>query len=112
MRRIIQYYIKYANLKNFVLGGTDNVEGYAIPEDLLIYPNEYVYLIARTSASRNGGLTDFDAGFTYGATAGRFEPKVWVDTVVLKDSSGNTVDSVSYHSSTFPTERGTSLSLP
>ena len=54
-------------------------------------------LLLEPSPSRNGGLSDFDAGFTYGATAGRFEPKVWVDTVVLKDSSGNTVDSVSYH---------------
>ena len=94
------------NLKNFVLGGTNNVGLRYSARPSHWY--EYVYLIARTSSSRNGGLTDFDAGFTYGATAGRFEPKVG-DTVVLKDTSGNTVDSVSYHSVPFHTERGTSL---
>ena len=100
------------NLKNFVMGGTDNIEGYTIPNDVIIRPNDYVYFIARTSGNRNGGLYDAENGFIYGSSAGQFQPKIWVDTVVPRDSSSNIVDAVSYHSSTFPVERGTSISLP
>ena len=99
------------NLKDFVLGGAEAIEGHVIQTDILIAPNGYALFVARPSSLQNGGIVDYTDRFIYGEGAGQFRATAWTDTVVIKDSSGNVIDSVSYDAS-FLQRKGTSISLP